>query len=57
LVPDKNWLGEKINYCAHAFTATFISARYYVLNCSVDLFISFTHRSDKFYLLFRVLRN
>jgi hypothetical protein len=57
LAPDENWLGEKINYCTYAFTEASIHTRYYVLNCRVDSFVSFTHRSDKYYLLFRVLRN
>jgi hypothetical protein len=57
LAPAKNWLGEKINYCTHSFAETLINAQHYAIKNSVEPFVSFTHRADKFYILFRVLRN
>jgi hypothetical protein len=57
LAPTENWLGPKLKHNECLLTDVGVRATLNVFYKVIYNAPSFTHRSHKFYLLFRVLRN
>jgi hypothetical protein len=57
LAPAEDYVGEKLTYYTHIILVNFAFVKTYTRQERLRTFSSCTHRANKFYLLYKVLRN